>query len=726
MEGRLYYVNQINDLLTWMATRISSGSQDNRQDMNVVAETTMCGLLNRMYGWNLVNANTRKQNFPGVDLADEDACIAVQVTSKNTVAKVRNTMDTFFEKKLDKRFNRVIVLVMTHNDPTVGMKKVQYGSFFTGDKDIWNFQYLLKDLKERDVSAIQQIHEYLKIETGIGSAVCQPSHLLPSVPALSLSFVEGSRDRELTELKKMVSPDAPIFLWGVGGIGKTQLAYLLANQIAPEGAYLLFYYDMPGKGDALRETILRATFTGYRYQGEDTENRDYEFRERMDILRTEYRGVVLVIDNFDRTGRTLAQLQAEKTYQELTAMGIQLIFTTRNQVNERGYHIEPLGEENLLQLMRSNLGSVKMPEDELRQLIREVGGHTLMVILMARTLANSNHRLRPATILNALKNGKINSRSFLKVGHTHHSEHLQARIYEHMKSLFALSDMTDMEKGVLRCATLLPEDGMDAGLFQYCLMSTMLDRWLGEMEEEIVEALQEWDAERQDTMNFLVARGWLEKDEQNLLTIHPVIREVCREELKPTQKHCMEFLDRLEGVLWWRKGKHPDKEFYENCHPDILLQIAKCISIAVDKLENGISRYGQTAVECWSFLRGTKDSLLKEIEYKQKMLEIMEQESPRYGRLYYEYCNDLEEFYGSRCEYHKELEYVLKKITYLEKRLPPNLQRLISHYLRCARIYMRIDDYPMALKYAEKVLALRSRNSYAKEIKERIEEMQSK
>ena len=685
----------------------------NRQGVNLSAEDILGGLLNLLRDWNLRNANADGQNFPAIDLADWDEGVVVQVSSDTSASKIRETLEKLKNPEFaDKEINRLVMMFLK--------PKLKYTTVFEHDGfelEILDFDDLSSAVEHKSYAKLQEISAYLDEEVGklTGTVNPKPAHLLPPVPLPSASFVEGSRDRELEELKEKLSPDAPVFLYGVGGIGKTELTIQLAKRFAPpEGAYFLHYYDT--EGEALRETILRANFTGYSYQKADTENRDHEYKERMDILRTEYPGALLIIDNFDCTGRTIAQLQAEPAYRELTAMGIRLVFTTRSRVRG-GCEIEPLRPEHLLKLMRDNLDGGDVSDAELRQLIEAVDGHTLMVVLMARTLAASCGNLKPADILKALEESRINSGVFRKVANEHNPANPQARIYDHMKALFVLTDMNEIEQDVLRWATLLPENGMDAGLFQSCLKDNRLDHIPDAMMEQLLSAareeygdeagsdeelrqllgeviaeIQEDGDNRQDTMNFLIDRGWLAKDDRNLLTIHPVIREVCREELEPTDENCEEFLFRL--------GEHFDKQKFFDAEK--FAQIAGCFSVAADRLADAECSFALRAGWFWSQLGQTWTALRYNLQMVRR-LENYPEAAPNALMTAY---NNLGLAYGALGDHEQALEYQLKALTICEKVLPPDHPGLAASYNNVGSTYGTLGNHRQALEYKQKALAI--------------------
>lgn len=165
--GRLEYINRITKQLGFLATSAKIGSASNRNDLAGVSEHTISGLLNRIYGWNLIHMDTYNHvNFPSVDLADEKAGVTVQVTVENSLRKVDEMLDTFKKNKLNRRFNRLILLIITVDKPTKTMLEREDGCFY-GKRDIWNLQRLMKEIEGKtEVAQLREIAEYLDTELG--------------------------------------------------------------------------------------------------------------------------------------------------------------------------------------------------------------------------------------------------------------------------------------------------------------------------------------------------------------------------------------------------------------------------------------------------------------------------------------------------------------------------------------------------------------------------------
>ena len=435
-----------------------------------------------------------------------------------------------------------------------------------------------------------------------------PEYLLPPAPGSSESFVEHSRDREIGELTRALEQNEPVFLWGLGGIGKTETAIQVAkNWNSPKGAYFV-HYTIPNDDnwESMEETVLQMPFTDYHFdpkkKGLSREQlRVHEYRERMDILRKQYTGALLIIDNFDHPNKTLDDLRSEKSFRELTNMGIKILFTTRYPVDWASqWELCELKEDDLLKLMRRYCTDHAVPDEHLKQLIAAVNGHTLTVELIAKTLSRSRRKISPEQMLESLRSSNLSGINGPDVRSDQNREIRIAQIHEHLRSLFNLSGLDEEAKKILCCATLLPAGGMDCVLFEDSL-----------------------ENRPEKTMTYILDCGWLRNSSDNLLTIHPVIREVCREELKPDKETCGGFLEILLN-----RYDHDDPKAAIN------LLLADCFATAADSIADDEAYFASTAGELYLHAEIYADAL----KYYEQTLSIrqpvLSENSPELEELY--------------------------------------------------------------------------------------------
>lgn len=266
------------------------------------------------------------------------------------------------------------------------------------------------------------------------------------------------------------------------------------------------------------------------------------------LLKESHSGALLIIDNADGNTGNLADLQRDHGYAALAGLPMKLLITTRSYF-PRAIRVEPMSEENLKKIFRNH--GTALNDGEMTDLIRAVNGHTMTIDLIARTLtARGWRQVRAEHILTALREHTLPSQKYQKITTDYSQSSEQAQIYTHLSVVFDLSGVPGDGQQVLRCATLLPEDGMDAETFGISL-------------EEAQQA----------ALDDLLNRGWLEIN-GGLLTIHPVIRMVCREELKPGDD-CTDFLN----TLW---GHFDEKEYDRVKYAQMAEVFANAVEITQD------------------------------------------------------------------------------------------------------------------------------------------------
>ena len=199
------------------------------------------------------------------------------------------------------------------------------------------------------------------------------------------------RKEKKEELGERLQDADLVFLSGVGGIGKSELAGQYGRDQARAGKTVVRMFYHPGQPGAedpveasgLRRLLLEMTvlddpdFSGL--PPEDGAARGAYYRRKLLRLRQLCgRDTLLVIDNFDVAG--------DEGLEDLQSLGAQVILTTRQDFRPHFAQVDlnELEEEDAYRLF---LRHAALGEDdreaEARELIRQVGRHTTAVILLA-------------------------------------------------------------------------------------------------------------------------------------------------------------------------------------------------------------------------------------------------------------------------------------------------------------------------------------------------------
>ncbi|WP_455684659.1 NB-ARC domain-containing protein, partial [Thomasclavelia sp.] len=193
-----------------------------------------------------------------------------------------------------------------------------------------------------------------------------------SVPAPCRYFC--GRDEELQKLHDKLQKHGKIFLQGIAGIGKSELAKFYAKQYKKEYTNILY---LTYTGDLMQD-IIDLDFI------DDTEHMADEerFKKHNRFLRSLKSDTLLIIDNFNVTATKDSILDVVLKYK------CNIIFTTRSIFEN--FHSMQLNEisdsEMLLSLMGHYYSETSLYSETLTKIIETVHFHTLAIELSARLL----------------------------------------------------------------------------------------------------------------------------------------------------------------------------------------------------------------------------------------------------------------------------------------------------------------------------------------------------
>ena len=376
---------------------------------------------------------------------------------------------------------------------------------------------LSKALQFRPEDRYQSGEEMLEDILRLKTLTAPPKFLLEANLTRCPYFVEGSRDEELAELQlESERGKIPLVIYGVGGIGKTELANEFARRQIKDGVPA---YSVTFKGN-IRDTVLSLNFSGYEA---DAPGSEADYRRRIDLLKENYQGCLLIVDNFDDDEKSLSTLMSEPAYKDLVyGTGLKILLTTRSRPDEATKELTALSEENAFKLFKS-ISPVSAEDEALvRELIREVACHPMTVELLAKTREDSWQTISCRELLQRLRHRNMDDSNLPDVAIKKNLTEREAKIYGHIRTLFEVCNLSEYRRAACH-VTLLPLDGFDAAKF------------IGN--EDVAQQTQLKDLER---------RSWIRRHkENNRLTIHPLIRTFFKNELRPDDEDCADFLRRL-------------------------------------------------------------------------------------------------------------------------------------------------------------------------------------
>ena len=343
------------------------------------------------------------------------------------------------------------------------------------------------------------------------------------------------REQELEELHELLQNQRKVFLHGIPGIGKSELAKAYASRYAKEYTNILF---IPCRGSLL-QALASLDFADDRPE-DDEEQR---FKRHNRFLRSLKRDTLIVFDNLNTTFSEEPLLDVVCQYR------CTVLFTSRNRFEHQAtLELRELELPALMKLFRFFYSRTDKKTELVEALIQAVHAHTFAVELVARLL--SCGLLKPRPLLEKFRRQRAAMDAEDEIDTERDGVHQKATYHEHIHMLFALFRLSGKRKCVLRDMVLMPEGGISSRLFA---------SWTG--------------LKNLNTVNQLLEMGILMPTLCRCIALHPMIREVAMDELPPSICENRILIDNLREIC------REKREEYRHCKP-LFQTVANIISDA--------------------------------------------------------------------------------------------------------------------------------------------------
>jgi len=185
--------NEFRELVARLRYEIDAASAMGQFDAHKVSENLMCGLFRELCGWSdLRNLNREQANFPGIDLADDKHRVAIQVTATADIGKVKYTLEQFIGHNLHRRYDRLIVYVLTAKQGSYSQTAIDVACEgkhkFSANDDVWDYKELCSKAADAEPHKLQAALNHLKsylrgVPVGLADEDIDP----PTTPSESLT-----------------------------------------------------------------------------------------------------------------------------------------------------------------------------------------------------------------------------------------------------------------------------------------------------------------------------------------------------------------------------------------------------------------------------------------------------------------------------------------------------------------------------------------------------------
>ena len=384
--------------------------------------------------------------------------------------------------------------------------------------------------------------KYTKKPAGLSAGIEKPvdsfenSFILPSSVS---NFCGRKRYLEVIhELLHMRGEAHHLFLHGMSGIGKTELAKKYAS--AYQSSYdVILFLDYQG---SLLRLICNDVVLGHcrrvYINGKPESDESYFTRKIKVLWGIAHERVLLIIDNFN--------VAEDPSLKDLLKGNYCVLFTTQTDFSENGYRTLPVipfedfnGQNLSSQKQSSVTGALaasahfsmdellepgmtvnffqqnygrELPKEDIpyvQQLMSMFNGHLFVLELIARQMRVS--RLTAEEMLDFLKNNGIYAtRNLEKI--RHYSSNTPLAVYEYVQHMVSSEQLSSEEQYILKNLALLPVSGVpDRNLKTWCELTNY----------EVIEQL--------------ISKSLIRCDrETGLLFLHPLIRELILINLHPS------------------------------------------------------------------------------------------------------------------------------------------------------------------------------------------------
>ena len=319
------------------------------------------------------------------------------------------------------------------------------------------------------------------------------------------------RDKELEELYTMLEENRHVFLCGIAGIGKSELAKAYAKHYKKHYTNIL-YVEYTGD--------LHQDITDMDFIDDPPEISEQErFQRHNRFLRSLKSDTLLIIDNFNVTATQDSFLSVVLKYR------CQILFTTRSNLNEYcTFQLKEIKDINILfQLTSAFYSEADKYRSTVEKIIETVHYHTFAVELAAKLLENGIST--PGQLLAKLQEERASLDNEDKIKIIKDGQSSKATYYSHIHTLFSLYALSRKQQDIMCNLCFLPSTGISARIFA---------KWLE------MPTLNE--------INDLIETGFVQTTKRRTISLHPMIQEITLSETKPSVSSCHMLLDSLQHI----------------------------------------------------------------------------------------------------------------------------------------------------------------------------------
>ena len=329
------------------------------------------------------------------------------------------------------------------------------------------------------------------------------------------------RNEEIKKIDNILCNNQVVFLWGIGGIGKTELAKKYADVYGKKYNTITFAVFENNLKDLVCDEILIN-----KINKDDNETNEEYFNRKIEILKkVATPNDLIIIDNFD--------VEFDEDLEVILECPCKFIFTSR--IDYRDYNYKQLTIDKIESIeeicnLFCTYNDIDYDENEMQMvenLINYVDFHTMTVELMAKYLRNTGES--PEQLYNKFleKEGIVNTKDISIKQRKDHKLRFES-VNNHLSTLFDISGFNSNQKEILASLSLF------AGIRIRKL--------------KFIDLCQVKDIENK--LNLLIKDGWIEYNNvSEKISLHQVLQDLIYKNLCPNAVNCPGIVKGMEEYI---------------------------------------------------------------------------------------------------------------------------------------------------------------------------------
>ena len=400
--------------------------------------------------------------------------------------------------------------------------------------------FIQREMSRDPENRSQTVAELMAAMKPLIDALSQPYYLVPNPPSAIAEDQFLGREKQLCELGKLLQAHNFVFLSGVGGIGKSELAAQFARrQQDMPVLHATYSAGNPESKDnidrsGLKQLILSLPIVNYPAPPQppklddlenlaDAQRRNYpqERKDYYDKKLTQLRAlcrenVLMIVDNFN--------VDSDEGLEDLESLGCKTILTTwcdyQSLYPDQQLTLENSNAEDWTVDLFCRQTKRPLNRDKVREIVRRVEYHTTAVILLGAQLQADY--MDEATLLERLNHSLSDAGTANVPFHKDGTARRDQRSFAYLQAIFDMAKLDEAEQQLLIKLSFLSAQPFTMD---------MLRKWEPELD--------------MNAFNQLVTYRWISEDQYPTFHLPQVVADVVFESAGEKVMGALEFVERI-------------------------------------------------------------------------------------------------------------------------------------------------------------------------------------